>query len=258
MKLESILSNYCRRKNQQEVLELLAKHSNTELIDVTFNEGICFKHAVINNQPIIFKALLDYYKNTKLNNKDLNPFEHAKSLSKLKSMLTDIVENHEVSYEIKDLSRDYLPYDIHSDLHDIKIKTSLTGLRVPYLDNIKEDPDLEDLEVVLEQLKDIEKSLKHASQFMYIAKLTEQTKAVNESITLLEDHYELSDLAELDVQENIDDIDIEDNTTSSSSTNNDVFIFSDHQQNMLHTDNFTSEILGDQSLLSHTCIDQQS
>jgi hypothetical protein len=191
MSLESKLSNFCRLDMPQCALSFLKEHLS-DRIDVFYKNAQCFEFAIDRGQCDLFGALLNYYKETRLD-KNQDQAIYRKALLELQERLHYLQDNCVTSVEIRDLMREYISFDVTTDLIDIKIKTSYAGLRVPCLDNIdlKEEVGDDYVQLVLIQLRDMAHSLGEASKAMYIARAAEQSKVISESIELLENQYDL-------------------------------------------------------------------
>lgn len=194
MKLEGQLSNLCSSvEGAQYAISFLKQHI-ADKINILYKNGLCFGLAIKYNQDQLFEALLNYYKETRLD-REQDQETYRKSLSDLQDCLCYLAKNDNPTIEIRDLMREYISFDAMLDLRDIKTNTSRVCLEVPCLKDIDDVDDIEDMgqgfvELVLGQLRDIKHSLDNKTNPLHMMHQAQQ-KAINKAIDLMESQYDL-------------------------------------------------------------------
>jgi hypothetical protein len=109
---KDFLYDYCRMNLPQQLQEVL--ESNSESIDITFEDGVLFQIAIAQDMQEILHVLLGYYERTKLQD-DQETFEYKSSKHKLLIILQDAVDSCNTSKEIQEILNSYIGDTSDSD-----------------------------------------------------------------------------------------------------------------------------------------------
>lgn len=102
---KDFLYDYCRMNKP----ELLAKilESSTEVMSITFEDGILFNIAISNKLYNVLNILLDYYKTTQLQS-DTETIEYKLAQHKLTNILQEAINSYDISPTIQNLLKPYV------------------------------------------------------------------------------------------------------------------------------------------------------
>ena len=199
MSLESSLYRFCTRCGAKSGIAFLKAHI-PDKINVLWDHGECFAAALRSRQSDLFKAMLDYYKETQLD-RNQDRMSYAKALEDLRNMMHYLHQNcidstELVSLEIRDFMREYISFDIYTDLKDVRSKARDVGIDIPCLEGVDID-ESDGLEVrdVLVQLREIRGAIK-ITKYTYMPRYEAQVKMVGELIEFLRSEYEISSEAD--------------------------------------------------------------
>jgi len=101
---EILLRKYCEWDNTQKVEKLLSQEID---IDLAYEDGLFFQLAVRNKNSKILETLLNHYQRTKLQ-ANIDTITYKNSLTLIKEILHEVLENNEVSLEIEEIVSDYI------------------------------------------------------------------------------------------------------------------------------------------------------
>ncbi len=104
-KIYSALYDYCRWDQPESVTRAL--EDSPIDIDVTYNNGIFFRLAISAGSTEILSALLQYFEKTRLHD-DCNTSKYLLAKFQLRNILKSIIDEFDVSNEIRDLLEPYL------------------------------------------------------------------------------------------------------------------------------------------------------
>ena len=107
MSKESTLFDYCRWNKTQKATNFLEQNDN---LDLTYDEGVCFKLAIKKDNVIILEALLKYYKKHRLSG-DGESAEYRQASWELNKILDDADSLYDFSHEVKDILNPYFSFD---------------------------------------------------------------------------------------------------------------------------------------------------
>lgn len=108
----------CLENCTKPVISLLAEQKD---IDLTYDEGCYFRFTIAHNNIKILNALLDYYKETQLDNCDSNQRMDRKEKLReiLQSSVNQILDDN-IFDETRSILKPYLDYDIDQDLGELE------------------------------------------------------------------------------------------------------------------------------------------
>jgi hypothetical protein len=115
---EDKLLNFCRQSNTQGALNVLTQ---CRTIDLLKSDGKIFKWAIENNNTNILVHLLQYYEETKLNLRNINPLDEELNKQKLQDVLCNLsyfISSKNVAVLIKDYVKTPIIYNILQELSD--------------------------------------------------------------------------------------------------------------------------------------------
>jgi len=123
-----LLSDYCRWDKYKKAIKLLKEHDD---LDLTMENGICFRFAIKHNNIEILNALLDYYTKNKLQAGDHDSMAYKVASYELRSILQNAVNAFEVSTEMQKMLDPYIATtdDEHEqDLSEFDDNDAITAL----------------------------------------------------------------------------------------------------------------------------------
>jgi hypothetical protein len=104
MNYNDIIFFSCMDNNVNQIKRIFERYNeNADEIDVLFSDYQLFKIAISNNNFEICKALLSFFENKQ------NPSEEQKE--KLKETLEEITSFSDISKEMKEVLKNYVPYE---------------------------------------------------------------------------------------------------------------------------------------------------
>ena len=118
-RIQSYLWDACAKPTKQaynkEIKKLLKR--NPGVLDMLYDDGMYFLCAVSKNNHVLVKALLEYYKNSKLN-RDPETYEHKFAKLKIIDAIQSCLNAFNISDEMKEVLQPYMVEEEFTDLEN--------------------------------------------------------------------------------------------------------------------------------------------